>query len=431
MVELWQRLEKLSRAKRALFLRQLGRLQGDQFAQTIPALAGRMSVEQMLEEAVLDSSVDPAVCGQAETGGAIFLTGATGFVGAYILDSLARRTDATIYCLARASSESEARVRIRENLARYLLPDPGKRIVPIPGNLIRPRFGTSEHEYEAISSEVSDVFHCAATVNWIFPYRMLRDSNVGGTEELLKFATHRRLKPFHFVSTVGVFSSPEYVSETVSEDVPLEESGALYVGYAQTKWVSERMVRHAADRGLPVSICRPNVGSDSRSGAFNASDHVNLLLKGCIQLGLAPDLDMTVAGAPVDYVGDSIVDLARNAALSAATYHLVNPNPLSWTQYAEWHARRGYRLPVTSTSEWRKRLVASLREGKENALSGLAPLLTESALDLAKLPGFDASQANAALEGSQIRCAPLDDQLLDRWWRRQVDSGFLDEPVGV
>ncbi len=130
-------------------------------------------------------------------------------------------------------------------------------------------------------------------------------------QEILRLANHTKVKPVHFISTIGVFSSPQSPIEVVREQEDLENSGPLYVGYAQSKWVAETLVRIAGERGIPVCIYRPGLGGHSQTGVFNAHDHVCIMAKGCIQLGCAPDLDLILQIAPADYVSQAIVHLSK------------------------------------------------------------------------------------------------------------------------
>jgi thioester reductase-like protein len=428
LTELWDRIGKLSHAKRALLLNKLPAAVFEKLAAAMPAIAFRMTVEQLSAEARLEPSIDPqrAVPPSASQS-CVLLTGATGFVGAFILQSLLERSSATICCLVRASGIPEAGRRIRDNARKHCLPDPpGERLLPIPGDLAQPGLGLDPRRFDDLAEHIDCIYHCGAIVNWIYPYRSLRDANVYGTHEVLRLAVSRRLKPVHFVSTVGVFSSPESPAEIVSETEPLENSGALYVGYAQTKWVAEKLVRLAAARGLPVGIYRPNVAGHSGTGAFNAGDHVNLMLKGCIQLGLAPDLDLYVAGAPVDFVGDAMVELAARSR--GATYHLVNGSGIFWNDLVSWHMRKGYALTTIPYRDWRVALLAAIRSGEANALRGLSPFLADSPFDLARLPRFAADRLLRDLSGSDVACPPIDSRLLEVWWKRQTMSGFLPLP---
>src|SRR5262249_26356774 len=160
-----------------------------------------------------------------------------------------------------------------------------QRIRPVLGDLTLPLFGLDAPAFGELAGKLDAIYHCGAVVKWTYPFEALRPANVAGTQEVLRLACRGGAIPVHFVSTVGVCSSADYQGDTVSEREELERSGALPVGYAQTKWVAERMVRTAGERGLPVSVYRPNIGPHSRTGAFNWHDHICLMLKGCIQLG--------------------------------------------------------------------------------------------------------------------------------------------------
>ncbi|HTX76061.1 MAG TPA: thioester reductase domain-containing protein, partial [Terracidiphilus sp.] len=404
MVELWDRIGRMSNAKRALLLSKLPAAVFEKLAVAMPAFAFRMTVDQLSAEARLEPSIDPQrAAPPSMSQSSVLLTGATGFVGAFLLQSLFEGSAATIYCLVRASGVLEASQRIRDNAIRYSLPEPQEqRLVPVPGDLEKSRLGLDNHWFDELSERVDCIYHCGAQVNWIYPYRRLHGANVHGTHEILRLATSRRLKPVHFVSTVGVFSSPEYPTEIVSETEPLENSGALYVGYAQTKWVAEKLVRLAAARGLPVAIYRPNVASHSGTGAFNAADHVNLMLQGCIQLNLAPDLDMRIDGAPVDFVADAIVKLAARS--NGATYHLVNGSGIAWNDFVSWHVSKGYRITSVPYADWRIALQKAIHSGKENALRGLSPFFSDSPFSFARLANFACDDTMRVLSDLGVVC---------------------------
>ncbi len=95
-------------------------------------------------------------------------------------------------------------------------------------------------------------------------YNKLRTSNVQGTLEIIKFATHGRDKAFHYISTL---SSAYLKDETgaLAEEFPSEHYEELFGGYAISKWVSERLLTDLKDRGLPIAIYR----SGYIAGRFN------------------------------------------------------------------------------------------------------------------------------------------------------------------
>jgi thioester reductase-like protein len=417
-----ERLAGLSPAKRALLLQMIRSRRPPE------APAGRdMTVPEMLAEAVLPVEIDPARA-TAVTGppGRILLTGATGFVGAYLLEALLQHTGAVIFCLVRAGTVAEAEHRITENLLAYGLapPDVG-RVVAVPGDLAAPGLGLGEARFDQLAQEIDAVHHCGAAVKWTYPYAALRPANVQGTLGVLRLATTARLKAVHFISTVGVFSSGGYRGATVTEDVPLEASGALSVGYAQSKWIAEKLVRLAGARGMPFAVYRPNTGPDSRSGAFNARDYVSQMIKGCVVLRCAPALDLTIDGAPVDYVARAITHLSLATSSGAATYHLVNPRGVSWRDVAGWIGRYGYPIELVGLEAWRRRVAAPA--GVPGGFA-LAPFFTEGVFDQVLLPRFDTARLQADLRGTGIAFPAQGYEAFANCLSYFVRTGFLPPP---
>jgi thioester reductase-like protein len=416
------RLAGLSEAKRQLFWRRVG---GGR-----PPAAG-MSVQELAAEAVLPPDIDPPASRPPPAPGprSVLLTGATGFLGAFLLDELLRAPPVSCCCLVRAPDEAEARRRILANLAAYRLPPPdGARIVPVVGDLASPLLGLTRRRFDELAERCDAILHAGAAVKWTYPYAALKAANVGGTREVLRLAAHRRAKPVHFISTVGVFASPQPSGTPISEAEPLEASGPLHVGYAQSKWVAEKLVRLAGDRGLPVAVYRPNVGGHSRTGAFNPRDYLCLLIKGSIHLRCSPQLDLSVAAAPVDFVARAIVTRLGRPSSHGATFHLVNPQPLDWNELSAWLGRQGYPLESLPYEDWRRRLERDLERSAENPLRGLAPLFSESILAVARLPRFACHETLLALADTAVVCPPLDGSLLATYLAGFIRGGYLEAP---
>ena len=390
-----------------------------------------LTVEQMTERATLEESIaatlPPEPAGTAPE--ATLLTGATGFVGAFLLAELLERRPGDVLCLVRADDEAHALRRILANLKAYGVdPGPhGHRIVPLVGDLGRPLLGLDGDAFTALHARVGSIIHCGGMVKWTYPYSGLEDANVGGTREVLRLATAGAARPVHFISTVGVFSSIDYTADLVRESDDLHASGALAVGYAQTKWVAEQMVRTAHERGVPVTVHRINTGGHSRTGSFNRLDHLNMMLKGCIEAGIAPqDVRMPVQPAPIDYVAAAVVELAARPELSGRTFHLVNHGPLSWSQLFDHVEEFGYPMRRLPFDEWKERVTG--RSSGTMALLGLAPFLNDTVDDV-RLPLSDSAETRSALDGTGVVCPSLDAELVHTYLRRFVDTGFIDAPA--
>ncbi len=416
----------MSPAKRNLLLSRLPAGVVNLLAKAVPTPLARMSVEEMSREAALGPALDPdGAAPPSRTLDAVLLTGATGFLGAFLLEALLQRTSATVYCLVRAPQLERATERIQENLRRYRREADADRICPILGDLALPGLGLAADVGDPLADRIDAIFHCGAVVKWSYPYRALKGANVDGTRAILQLAVRRRLKPVHFISTVGVFSSPEYASPVVPETEPLEQSGPLYVGYAQSKWVAERMVTQARDRGLPVWIYRPNLGSDSATGVFNPHDHVSLLLRASVRAGLAPELPLRVSGMPVDCAARAIVDLSQNPSRPGSAYHLVNPRDLAWGEFCDWFARQGYPLRPVSCAAWRQAALTTPGIADDHALLALLPLVSDQGLQYARLPRFDCAHTFEELRRAGIPCPPLDDALLSTYLRHYEETAYL------
>ncbi|HWZ88826.1 MAG TPA: thioester reductase domain-containing protein [Polyangiaceae bacterium] len=360
----------------------------------------------------------------------IFLTGATGFLGAFVLAELLEHTNAAICCLVRGQSAGEGMHRLEGILGRYDLSllSLAARVTCIPGDLAKPRLGLGAEDYDRLASSVDTIVHSGASVNFVFPYEGLKASNVGGTHEVLRLASAARAR-LHYVSTIGVFPGGPGHLDRVFEDARPKEPDRLALGYMRAKWVAEALVMQARERGLDVLIYRPGtISGHSTSGAFNPDDFVCAMIKGCIELGVAPHVDTTINLVPVDYVSRALVRIALGAGGSSGAYHLVGQQPVAWTDVVAWIRALGYRLEEMPYTEWRQILVErAVTTG--NALAPLLPLFVDhDSTDWLHLPHYDNARATRALVGTGVACPAVDASLVRRYVERFVVSGYLPRP---
>ena len=347
----------------------------------------------------------------------ILLTGATGFLGAFLLAELLERTDATIHCLVRGEDGMH---RLEGVLGRYGLPalELADRVRVIPGDLGKPRLGLAS---PTVVETIDTILHCGASVNFVYPYEALKADNVDGTHEILRLAAVTRAK-LHYVSTIGVF--PAGRREPVFETDRSTSAEPLALGYMRAKWVAEELVWQARALGLDVSIYRPGtITNHSLTGAFNPDDFVCAMIKGCVQLGVAPRVDVAVNLAPVDYVSRALVGIALTH--TPGTYHLVGREAVAWNELVAWVRGLGYPLAELPYAEWRTVLLDRAVPTR-NALAPLLPLFVAHE-DTAwlQLPTYDDANARAA---SGLRGPSLDAAYLRRSVERFVVDGFLPRP---
>lgn len=345
----------------------------------------------------------------------ILLTGATGFLGAFLLAELLQQTEADIYCLVRAANPTAAKQKIQHSLASYLLNDEAQssKIIPVMGDLSQPLLGLTEAQFAALAGKIDVIYHNGAWVHHTLPYATLKAANVLGTHEVLRLASKIKIKPVHFISTMSVFSAAgEAGLNLVGEDSRLDEIPVPEGGYAQSKWVAEKLVSIAGDRGLPISIYRPGrISGHSQTGAFNPNDLLYRLLIGCLHLGSFPEGELLEGLAPVDYISKAIVYLSKQPTSLGKAFHLFNPQPFAVEMLFKVIRSFGYSLQQISRESWQAELTKIADCFPEHPLYPLIPLLKNNK-PLPTPIEFDCKNTFQELSNSSIICPLTDENLL-------------------
>ncbi len=361
---------------------------------------------------------------------AIFLTGATGFLGAFLLQELLQQTQADIYCLVRATNNDSAQIKVQNNLESYGIWQDAfrSRIIPVLGDLAKFQLGLSTESFQQIASIIDVIYHSAAWLNYVYPYEALKPSNVLGTQEIFRLASFGKVKPVHHISTVAVFESSFYLGKTVSESDPLAHSSGMKLSYSQSKWVAEKLAIIARSRGIPVSIYRPPfISGHSQTGAWYTDDVICRMIKGCIQMGSMASITDILDLSPVDYVSKSIVYLSRQREALGKSFHLNNPQPISWNQLTDFIRSLGYPLTHISYQNWQSQLSNQARS-QSNPLYPLLPFFLKNSPEpqQAREPEISCQATQTALAESSIICPPVDAKLLNTYFDYFIRSSFLD-----
>lgn len=395
-------------------------------------------------EARLDSTIRMKPVTETNRFASILLTGATGFLGAALLHTLLRRTTARIYCLVRGRNPADARARLLGALAEVpalpgepVQPDWQRRIVAIPGDLARPRFGLSERDFATLAGAVDLVLHNGAQVNFMYPYAALRAANVDGTREIIRLASRGQPTPVHYISTLSVAAGEQFRgARRVHEDDPITDPGLLHMGYLESKWVSEQLLLQASERGLPVSIYRPkDISGHTRTGQWQTrGSFLPCVFHTLADLGWAPEPFFCIDMTPVDHASEVIVHIALNRQPSGQIYHLTNFATGGAGQLVERIRAAGYPIERCAYDEWCERLTRYVMERPDAPVGPFAPLFVEQ-LERGmtvvqmyfedRLPRFDDRRVQQALEGSGLACPPVDDALIDLYLARFIEDGFL------
>jgi thioester reductase-like protein len=206
--------------------------------------------------------------------GPVLLTGATGFLGMELLMRLLERSDRDVVTVVRAADDREAEARMSGVLSTLFAPEDVPavrgRVRAVAGDLERRGLGLAAGARDRLTSEISAVAHCAASISFSLPLEDARRINVTGTHAVMGLASEAYAR--------GALERVVHVSTAYvagERDGRVRESQD-YVGqsfrntYEQTKLEAESLVN---DSDLPTAILRPSiVVGDSATGwtpAFN------------------------------------------------------------------------------------------------------------------------------------------------------------------
>ncbi|MBJ7339340.1 carboxylic acid reductase [Mycolicibacterium sp.] len=365
-----------------------------------------LSLDKFLDEATLAAA--PSLPGPAREVRTVLLTGATGFLGRYLaLEWLERMNlvDGKVIALVRAKDDDAARARLD---ATFDSGDPkllthyrelaAEHLEVLAGDKGEANLGLEQADWQRLADTVDLIVDPAALVNHVLPYSQLFGPNAVGTAELIRIALTTRIKPFVYVSTIGVgdgITPGTFVEETdirrMSATRKVDDSYAN--GYGNSKWAGEVLLREAHDlAGLPVSVfrCDMIMADTTYAGQLNVPDMFTRMMLSLVATGIAPssfyELDEGDSqqrshfdGLPVEFIAEAISTLGANVTEGYETYHVMNPydDAISMDTFVDWLVEAGYPIArVPEYASWLARFETSLRSlpEKQRAAS-LLPLL--------------------------------------------------------
>ena len=402
-------------------------------------ICGQVSSGELLtltREAILGSEVTVVAGIKTQRPRALLLTGSTGFVGRFVLAQLLRETDVSVYCLIRAKSVQQAASRIKRTMLEWDLwtDDFENRIIAIPADLGLPNLGLDAVSYKELAEKVGTIYHCATSMNHLETYAMAKAANVQGVRELLKLAVSETPKLFNYISTLSVFGDVEKgTSRIVSEDSSIDyEKHSVSEGYAASKWVSEKIVMLAGERGIACNIFRLGlVWADSQLGRYDELQREYRLIKSCLLSGKAiRNYRYDMPPTPVDYVARAITYLATLHDDGRGVFHISSTEQMSDGVFERYNDLGKIPLDLMPKFEW----VSEIRRLHLQGYSLPIVPLIEFAFSMNEMafyarersnllaqPNFICTRTQRELEQADIIAPAWSDRLLSLC----VDSMFL------
>lgn len=218
----------------------------------------------------------------------VLLTGATGFIGAHLLESLAANFE--VSCLVRASDPGLARKRLEQTAQKFGLKFDHAHIEPLCGDLADQGALTSASARQVLERGIDVVVHAAGVTNFLGDYASHAPVNVEGTQQALRFASKSRGGRFLFIGSASARN----------------DAGAS--GYDRSKWMAESLVEQARTRGLQTtSYLVGEAMPDTRRGIANDKALAHALFQCAVVLGMVPHSLAEIDFTPINQIVSLVV----------------------------------------------------------------------------------------------------------------------------
>lgn len=360
-----------------------------------------------------------------------FVTGATGFIGRYLVRELLACVAGPVYVLVRQSASHKL-----DELRQWWGPQ-AHRVIAIAGDLRESELGVAATDRASIGQAIDHFFHLGALYDIDASSQELLLANVDGTRHALQFAQAMGTRHFHHVSSIAAAGLYDGV---FTEDM-FEEACHLEHPYFRTKHDAETLVRQQTH--VPWRIYRPGmVIGDSRTGHITKVDGPYYFFKALQILRRHVPAWLPTIGleggyvnlVPVDYVAAAMVRLSQLPDQDGRCFHLTDPQPRHAGEVLNLFARAGH-APLMGLRVDTE-LLRSLPIDISSTLTAYEPVraIVDQLLDDLQLPRsvltfvnmptlFDNRRTRTLLQGSDVRLPRLEEYGWRIWdyWERHLD----------
>ncbi|MBA3507655.1 MAG: SDR family oxidoreductase [Betaproteobacteria bacterium] len=368
-----------------------------------------------------------------------FVTGATGFIGGFLVRNLLRRGK-PIYVLVRRGSAKKLEALREQCYATE------NQLIPVIGDLGETNLGVSAADRKKLKGKVEHFFHLAAIYDLKASAQEQEAANVEGTRHAVQFADTIAAGCFHHVSSIAAAG----LYDGVFREDMFEEAEDLDHPYFKSKHDAEGVVRRECKR--PYRIYRPGfVVGDSKTGYIDKIDGPYYFFKLIQKLRAALPPWMPMLGieggriniVPVDFVASALEYLAHKKGLDGECFHLTDPEPQRIGEVLNIFARAGHAPQMTLRVN--ARMFGFIPAPILYGLGSLSPVkrmvkavltdlgIPKDVFQLVNWPTrYDNRAATQALKGSGISVPPLETYAPQLWdyWERHLDPDlFVDHSL--
>jgi NAD(P)-dependent dehydrogenase (short-subunit alcohol dehydrogenase family) len=368
-----------------------------------------------------------------------FVTGATGFIGRFLVAQLLRR-DGTIYVLVRKDSVPKL------DALRSRWGAEAGRVVAVVGDLAKPRLGIGAADLGRMKGKVKHVFHLAAIYDLAADAESQETANIEGTRHAIEAAAAIGAGCFHHVSSIAAAG----LYDGVFREDMFDEAEELEHPYFRTKHESEALVR--SECAVPWRIYRPGiVVGHSQTGEIDKIDGPYYFFKLIQKMRNALPPWVPTIGleggriniVPVDFVVAALDHIAHKKGLDGGCFHLTDPHPHRIGEILNLFAKAAHAPQMTMRLN--AKMFSFIPSFVVDSVMSLAPVRRIQKQVLADLgiprdmfrfinypTRFDTREADRALKGSGIAVPPLEAYAWRLWdyWERHLDPDlFIDRSL--
>lgn len=355
----------------------------------------------------------------------VIVTGANSFLGVHLVEALLEWGATEVACLVRRAGGQSAEERFAQALRDNHITLDVHRVRVFEADLRKPRLGLAQTDYDYLDSQYGALLHNAAQVNHVLDYQVLAADNIDPLFECLRLCEGRRKKIFNFVSTLSACSAVDSSGRVLESDPANTPPIYIRNGYNLSKWVGERILCRAREQGVWVNLFRPgNITFDSRTGACQPQrNRLMLMLKGSLQLGQVPGLEIDFDLMPVDFLSRFIAFHSSRHQAGQRVFNLHNPEPLRWRDYLASFREQGHAFELVSVEQWQRQLG---RVDRDNALYDVLGFYLDGfEEDIGDISDIAHDNARAGVDRMGTHYPSKSPELLRRGCRYLADIGFI------
>jgi len=251
----------------------------------------------------------------------VLITGVTGLIGGELVRRLVDCEVGKVFCLIRPNSEMDVRSRLAKRMqfsndkcaAHW-----GESLKSVPGDVVAPRFGLSDHDYTQVTESVDIIIHCASELSFIRD-ALCRETNITGMHNLIALSRQCRRNPL-IVHLSTAASCGAVAHQCLRESDGSDPDKDHHNEYTRSKAMAERVLR---DSGESCLILRPSItlsaGIPARKFARAIAWFVPLLREfEAVPIDPASRVDIV----PVSFVAESILRLLQKPQLQHDCYNI-------------------------------------------------------------------------------------------------------------